>query len=217
MVDSSSEANDSINKHGIDISDAGVANGKIYSVRWVTWNDVFKRLAAGISELSGLPVSPIVFTIIDKLVDGSGIDNRESKDSRSTNKDALHQLAVVNLYYREEAKKCRLIIVSCGVSALSVGVLNHFAPTLMPAANKVILALSALALLARVRLMVIAYRIAKGYFGNNRSELTSFVSFIIDKSDDIDSSGGDQFKLVYPQTDQSQENQVIEGLEGLGA
>jgi hypothetical protein len=216
MVDPSKETNDSINKHGISSSDAEVANDEISSA---TWNVVFKRLAAVISDLLGLPVSPIVYTIIDKLLDGSGIDYRESKDSLSTNKDALHQLAVVNLYYREEARQCRRIIIVSGVvSALSVVLISYyFSSTLAPAAIRIAIAFTALALLARVRLIVIAYRISKGYFGNNRSELTNLVSFIIEKSDDIDSSGGDQFRLVYPQTDQSQENQVIEGLEGLGA
>ena len=215
MVDSSKDTKDSINKPGMSAGEGEILNVEIVSA---TWNVVLKRLVTLISELSGLPVRPIVFTVIDKLVDGaSGTDNRESKDNNSKNAHILHQLAVVNLYYREQVKQFRLISGSCLVSALSIGVLNYFSPTLMPAASNVMIALLALFVLVYVRILLIAYRISKGYFGNNRPELSSLIAFVIDKSDDIDSSGGDQFKLVYPQIDQSQESQVIEGLEGLGA
>jgi hypothetical protein len=91
---------------------------------------------------------------------------------------------------------------------------------LLPAASNIaliLLALLVLPILTYARLLVIAYRILKGYFGNNRSEITSLISFIAEKSDNIDSSGGDQFRLVYPEIEESQISQELKGLEGLGA
>ena len=147
------------------------------------------------------------------------IDISESADKFKKTFNNLQQLAIANLYFRDQAKQCHRITGLSIATSLCMIVVKYRLH-LLPAASNIaliLLALLALPILTYARLLVIAYRILKGYFGNNQSEIASLISFIAEKSDNIDSSGGDQFRLVYPEIEESQISQELKGLEGLGA
>jgi hypothetical protein len=176
-------------------------------------NNLFDIASDIISAMLAIALNKLFITITVDI----GISNPADKFKKTFNN--LQQLAIANLYFRDQAKQCRRITVLCIATFLCMIVVKYRLH-LLPAASNIaliLLALLVLPILTYARLLVIAYRILKGYFGNNRSEITSLISFIAEKSDNIDSSGGDQFRLVYPEIEESQISQELKGLEGLGA
>jgi hypothetical protein len=217
MLDPNNRASDSETEKEIDISN--LDGEYIIEVRLVkslpALISLFTTLFSTLFGITAEPIGSVIAKRLHKVP--SRINDNESLANSAKNVNILQQLAVANLYFRDQVKQVRLIFNLCIVSAISVAILKYSLPVLKPDASASMIILLCLMGFSYIRLYLIAYRISNGHFGNNRDEITSLISFFLANSDDIDSSGGGKTILVYPQIEQSQQNKVLEGLEGLGA
>lgn len=130
--------------------------------------------------------------------------------------DAFQQLVVANLYFNYQIKKSRQIAIVCLASTVSIFALHYFLAFAISISTVMILFIS-LVTLIYARAALIAYRISNGYFGSNRDEVTDLIFFIVDNSDDVGSSGGNQMKGGYLNKEQVKGQESVDGLEGAGA
>jgi hypothetical protein len=130
--------------------------------------------------------------------------------------DAVQQLAISNLYFINQIRKCWTIAIICFVSTILIFILGYFLVFAMPMSTVVFL-LTSVVMLAYVRSALIAYRISNGYFGSNRAEATDLISFIVNNTDDIDSSGGKKMNKAYQNNEHFKGQESVDGLEGASA
>jgi hypothetical protein len=214
MIDPKQLPTDSMNQEKLGHGESGTES----TDSTYPWTQLLRRVIVLTSVLWGISTRPV----------GLGLMRRPSEKTSDTGSNEavlydlkltsiLEQLAVANLYFRDQVHQLRIILALCMGSAFPIIILQWFFPVFKAGAISLMVSQLALLGMVYIRLIITAYRISKGYFGNNRSEILRIISFINEKSDDIDSSGGGKVMLMYPQDYNTQEGQVRKGLEGLGA
>ena len=127
----------------------------------------------------------------------------------------LEQKAIACLYYKEQIQESFLVSAILLAAMVIYFTLKMTTPSSI---QSVVVCLPVLILfgLAIIKVVIIAFRIRKGYFGTNRDEAAALIRFIIDNSDDVDLSGGDRFK-IFPNiflNDTANDIVVPDGNEG---
>jgi hypothetical protein len=127
----------------------------------------------------------------------------------------LEQKAIACLYYKEQIQESFLVSAILLAAMVIYFTLKMTTPSSI---QSVAVCLPVLILfgLAIIKVLIIAFRIRKGYFGTNRDEAAALIRFIIDNSDDVDLSGGDRFK-IFPNiflNDTANDIVVPDGNEG---
>ena len=139
----------------------------------------------------------------------------QSTNSQHQKAKILEQEAIINLYYKQQNRDLFFVSIIALITTITSFIIRNIFWNSMPSVFISIL-MFLLVALTYIRKVIIVYRILRGYFGTNRYEASEIIEFIQSRSDDLDSSGGDQMK-VFPKEvlEELQAELGLQGTEGV--